>query len=67
MSRRTSAFARQWSWPIALAVLTCFGLLSALIGEGGLWWGLSWIALAMPLLVILRYWPLRRLLMRKTR
>jgi len=29
-----------------------FGLLSALLGEGGLWWALSWIALAAPLLAI---------------
>jgi len=29
-----------------------FGLLSALLGEGGVWWGLSWIALSLPLVVI---------------
>jgi hypothetical protein len=52
---------RQWGWPIALAVLTCAGLLFALIGEGGIWWPLSWIALAMPLAVIARFWLLRRL------
>ena len=42
-----------WRWPLALAALTLFGLLSALLGEGGVWWALSWIALAMPLLTIL--------------
>ena len=41
-----------WRWPLVLAGLTLFGLLSALLGEGGLWWVLSWIALALPLLVI---------------
>jgi hypothetical protein len=41
-----------WRWPAILAALTIFGLLSALLGEGGVWWGLSWAALAMPLLVI---------------
>ncbi|WP_421999617.1 hypothetical protein [Reyranella sp.] len=41
-----------WRWPTALAAVTSFGLLSALLGEGGVWWGLSWAALSMPLLVI---------------
>jgi len=53
--RRRSTFAAQWGWPIGLAVLTLFGLLSALIGEGGIWWWLSWGALAMPLLVIVHH------------
>ena len=55
MKRSHATFRRQWSWPIALAVLTVFGLLSALLGEGGIWWGLSWAALAIPLLVIARH------------
>ncbi|BAV63935.1 hypothetical protein SCLO_1008950 [Sphingobium cloacae] len=50
--RRQATFAAQWGWPIGLAVLTLFGLISALIGEGGIWWWLSWAALAAPLLVI---------------
>lgn len=55
MTRRHSTFRRQWGWPIALALLTIFGLFSALLGEGRLWWWLSWVALAIPLLVIARY------------
>lgn len=51
---RRSNFA-QWVWPIGLAALTLAGLLSALLGEGGIWWWLSWVALAIPLLVILRH------------
>lgn len=58
MNRRRAGFTRQWGWPIALAVLTCLGLLSALIGEAGGWRAFSWIALAMPCLMILRHiWP----------
>jgi DMSO reductase anchor subunit len=53
MSRRTSPFVRQWGWPIGLAVLTLFGLLSALLGQGGIWWALSWLALAVPMLTAL--------------
>lgn len=67
MSRRSSNFMRQWLWPIVLAIVTIFGLLSALLGEGGVWWWLSWVALATPLVVIARYWPLRRLFERKSR
>ena len=44
--------SRIWRWPFALAMLTTFGLLSALLGQSGIWWALSWIALAIPLLVI---------------
>lgn len=66
MKRRHVTFRRQWSWPIGIAVLTILGLLSALLGEGGFWWGLSWAVLAAPLIVIARYWPLRRLFQRKT-
>ena len=59
--RKNIGFASQWRWPILLAVVTLVGLLSALLGEGGVWWWLSWAALSTPLLVIARYWPLRRL------
>lgn len=41
-----------WRWPLLMAVLTVVGLVSALLGEGGVWWGLSWIALAIPLAVM---------------
>jgi hypothetical protein len=44
---------RIWRWPATLAVLTIFGLLSALLGQGGLWWVLSWAALAAPIGVAL--------------
>jgi hypothetical protein len=46
------SFRQIWRWPTVLAVLTVFGLLSALLGQGGIWWALSWIALAAPLGVI---------------
>jgi hypothetical protein len=49
-----------WSWPLVLAVLMLFGLLSALLGEGGLWWVLSWLALSVPLMVI-AYCVIRRI------
>ena len=41
-----------WCWPLLMAALTVVGLASALLGEGGAWWGLSWVALAIPLVVM---------------
>lgn len=41
-----------WRWPVVLAALIVFGLLSALLGQGGIWWMASWAALAVPLIVI---------------
>jgi hypothetical protein len=55
-----SAFRRQWLWPIALAASSVFGLLAALIGEGGIWWALCWLTLTLPLLTILGCVILRR-------
>ncbi|MDB5654624.1 MAG: hypothetical protein JWQ94_2237 [Tardiphaga sp.] len=49
--RSHRGFAQIWRWPAALALLTVFGLVSALIGHGGIWWVLSWTALALPLVV----------------
>jgi hypothetical protein len=60
MTRRGSShsFSRIWRWPVVLAGLTLFGLLSALLGQSGVWWGLSWIALTIPLVVIAAWtWP----------
>ena len=52
MSKR---FMHIWGWPIALALLTIFGLLAALLGVG-LWHWLSWIALSVPVVLIWHYW-----------
>lgn len=37
-----------WAIPALLALVTLFGLLAALVGEGGIWWPLSWVTLAVP-------------------
>jgi hypothetical protein len=51
-ARTHHSFSRIWRWPFVLAGLTTFGLLSALLGQGGIWWVLSWIVLTIPLLTI---------------
>ncbi|ANI17596.1 hypothetical protein [Pseudomonas citronellolis] len=43
---------RVFRWPLALAVLSLVGLISALVGDGP-WDALSWFALGVPLAVIL--------------
>ncbi len=49
-----------WPWPITLGLLTIFGLLSALLGQHGVWLALSWAALSIPLIVtvicLIRAW-----------
>ena len=49
-----------WPWPIGLGLLTTFGLLSALLGQHGIWLALSWAALSIPLIVtvicLIRAW-----------
>jgi len=47
----TSTFRKIWGAPIALAALTLFGLLSALLGTG-LWHWLAWITITIPLAVM---------------
>lgn len=42
-------------WPLALAVLSTFGLLSALLGDG-VFDVLSWISLGVPLLLLVLVW-----------
>ena len=45
--------------PILLGVLTTIGLISALVGDG-VWDGVSWLALSVPVAVYLVYWLRRR-------
>jgi hypothetical protein len=57
MNRVTTRRSRVqiWRWPALIAALTVFGLLAALLGHGGIWWGVSWISLATPLVAILYF------------
>ena len=56
MSVRLSA--RQiWGMPVMLGILSVIGLVSGLLGDGG-WDVLSWVALSLPIVVIV--WYIRR-------
>jgi hypothetical protein len=37
-------------WPVVIGVLSTVGLLSALLGDG-IWDGLSWVVLAIPVVL----------------
>lgn len=56
--RRAGAWA-LWRWPVALGLLSAVGLLAGLVLDG---WGdwLSWIALGIPVGVMLWFGWLRR-------
>lgn len=41
--------------PMILALLSALGLISALVGDGIFDW-FSWLALAVPVAIILKYW-----------
>jgi hypothetical protein len=46
---------RIWRWPIAFAILIVAGLLSALLGQTVSWHAVAWVALTVPLCVIVFY------------
>ena len=47
------SFWQIWLSPVVLGVLTVFGLLAALLGIG-IWHWLSWLSLAVPLVIVVR-------------
>lgn len=55
-SRRARLSLRQvFAAPLAIAILSGIGLVSALLGDD-IWDVLSWLALTVPVVVILWYW-----------
>jgi hypothetical protein len=59
-SRRGRLSLRQvFAAPLAIAILSTVGLISALAGDD-IWDVLSWLTLAIPVAVILWYWLRRR-------
>ncbi|GGG85883.1 hypothetical protein GCM10007415_19150 [Parapedobacter pyrenivorans] len=54
MATKSNDFVKIWSKPILLFVVTIIGLLLAIIGTG-IWHVLSWIALIIPIYVMVSY------------
>lgn len=49
------SFQKLWGMPILLALLSLFGLIAALLGEG-VWDWLGWFALSVPLFLVIKYY-----------
>jgi len=54
MPTKNYYFNKTWKMPILLAVLTSIGLLLAIMGTG-VWHILSWIALIIPLYIMVKH------------
>ncbi|NYT85231.1 hypothetical protein [Pollutimonas harenae] len=54
-AKQNTALRRVWGAPVLLGVLTCFGLLAALLGVG-VWHWLAWTALAAPVAAGVWFW-----------
>ena len=51
---------RIWTAPIYIGVISTVGLIAALLSDDGLGDYLAWLALAIPVAVVLWYTPRRR-------
>ncbi|HUG57133.1 MAG TPA: hypothetical protein VL002_02730 [Candidimonas sp.] len=54
-TKQYAAMWRLWGAPGVLGVLTCFGLLAALLGVD-IWHWLAWVALAAPVVAGVWFW-----------
>jgi len=54
MSTKNNDFLKLWGMPIWMAVITLIGLILAILGTG-LWHILSWIALTIPVYIMIRH------------
>ncbi len=51
---RHARFLHIWAVPLLLGALTVFGLLAALLGTGA-WHVAAWVAIAVPIVVAVRF------------
>jgi uncharacterized membrane protein YkvI len=54
MSTKNNDFAKLWGMPIWMAAITLIGLILAILGTG-VWHILSWIALTIPVYIMIRH------------
>jgi hypothetical protein len=52
---RNKTSLKVWSFPLLLAALIISGLLAALLGTG-IWYFFSWLAMSIPIIVVLYNW-----------
>lgn len=58
-NHKGNTFLQLWGAPILLTILTLFGLIAALVGTG-IWHGLAWLALTVPVAICIWYGWQRR-------
>jgi len=51
-----------FKWPVVMGLLTLFGLITALIEDGGHWEHLAILSLCIPVLVIIYFYWIKKLL-----
>ncbi|HWV65661.1 hypothetical protein [Chitinophaga sp.] len=56
---KNNPFIRLWGKPLLIALLSLAGLIAALVGDG-VWDVFSWIALALPVIIIIRRYYFQR-------
>ncbi|HKG08664.1 MAG TPA: hypothetical protein VKB19_19500 [Pedobacter sp.] len=54
MKENKNLFFKVWGMPVLLSIITIAGLLSAIVGVGA-WHVFSWVALGIPVCVMLKY------------
>jgi hypothetical protein len=50
MRARRQTLSQIFGWPLVIGVLSTVGLIAALVGDG-VWDGVSWLALLLPILL----------------
>lgn len=55
MKKNTNTVIQVWGKPLLFAVLSITGLITALVGDG-VWDVFSWLALGLPLVIIVGYY-----------
>jgi uncharacterized membrane protein YuzA (DUF378 family) len=50
-----NSFIKLWGTPVLLGILSLAGLIAALVGDG-IWDIVSWIALGIPVIVMIKYY-----------
>lgn len=55
---KNNPFLRLWGMPLLIALLSLAGLIAALVGDS-YWDVFSWLALGIPIVIVIRYYYFR--------
>jgi len=54
-ANKRNTWMKLWGMPLLLFAITIGGLLFAIMGTGGIWHGLSWITLSVPVYYMVKH------------